>query len=83
MQAVNANFNAADLMELVSLKKYDYTLVNSFWAKTISKRFDNLAVLKDRPFRRNVEISWAVRKNNHRLRKELNLFLPKVKKRSF
>lgn len=83
VKTVDANFNAADLMEFVSLKKYDYTLVNSFWAKTISKRFDNLVVLKGRPFRKNVEISWAVRKNNNRLRKELNSFLPKVRKGSY
>ena len=83
VKEVDANFNAADLMEFVSLKKYDYALVNSFWAETIRKRFDNLVVLKDRPFRKKVEISWAVRKNNNRLRKELNLFLPKVKKGSY
>ena len=83
VEKVDANFNAADLMEFVSLKKYDYTLVNSFWAKTISKRFDNLVVLKDRPFRKKVEISWAVRKNNNRLLSELNSFLPKVKKGSY
>ncbi len=83
IKEVDANFNAADLMEFVSLKKYDYTLVNSFWAKTIGKRFDNLVILKDRPFRKKVEISWALRKNNHQLRKELNLFLPKVRKGSY
>ncbi len=83
VKEVDANFNAADLMEFVSLKKYDYALVNSFWAETISKRFDNLVVLKDRPFRKKVEISWAVRKNNNKLRKELNSFLPKVKKGSY
>ena len=83
VEKVDANFNAADLMEFVSLKKYDYTLVNSFWAKTVSKRFDNLVILKDRPFRKKVEISWAVRKNNNRLRSELNSFLPKVKKGSY
>ncbi len=83
VKTVDANFNAADLMEFVSLKKFDYTLVNSFWAETISKRFDNLVILEEKPFRKQVEISWAVRKNNHQLRKEINLFLPKVKKGSF
>ena len=83
VKEVNANFNAADVMELVSLKKYDYTLVNSFWASTIGKRFKNLVVLKDRPFRKKVKISWGVRKNNEKLLNELNSFLPKVKKGSF
>lgn len=80
VNAVDPNLNAADIMELISLKKYDYTLVNSFWAETISKRFSNLEILKDRAFRKKVEISWAVRKNNHRLLQELNAFLPRVKK---
>ena len=44
-QVVDANFNAADLMQFVSLKKYDYTLVNSYWAETIGKRYKNLVVL--------------------------------------
>lgn len=77
---VDSNLNAEKIMELVSLKKYDYTLVNSFWAETISKRFNNLEVLKDRAFRKKVEIGWAVRKKNSHLLKELNSFLPKVRK---
>ena len=80
---IDANFNAADLIEFISLKKYDYTLVNSFWAETISKGFENLTIIKDKSFRKNVEISWAVRKNNNTLLKELNHFLPKVKKGSY
>lgn len=80
---VDANFNAADLMQFVSLGKYDYTLVNSYWAKTLSKRFENLTVLKDRPFRKKVPISWAVRKENKKLLDELNRFLPTVKKGSY
>lgn len=83
IKEIDANFNAADLMEFISLKKYDYTLVNSFWAETISKRFENIVVLKEKPFRKKVEISWGVRKGNDELLKELNTFLPKVKKGSF
>lgn len=80
IKEVDPNLNAEKIMELVSLKKYDYTLVNSFWAETISKRFKNLEVLKDRAFRKKVEISWAVRKKNSHLLRELNSFLPKVRK---
>jgi membrane-bound lytic murein transglycosylase MltF len=83
-EEVDPNLNAADIMELISLKKYDYTLASSFWAETISRRFgSNLTVLKERPFKRNVPISWAVRKNNPLLLKELNEFLPTVKNGTF
>jgi membrane-bound lytic murein transglycosylase MltF len=83
VEEVNSNFNAADLIEFISLKKYDYTLVNSYWAQTISKGFKNLTIIKDKSFRKRVEISWAVRKNTSALLKELNSFLPKVKKGSY
>jgi len=80
IKRVDPNFNGANIMEFISLKKYDYTLVNSFWAKTISKRFSNLHIIKDNPYRKKVEVSWAVRKNNSKLLEELNTFLPKIKK---
>ncbi|MBL6992196.1 MAG: transporter substrate-binding domain-containing protein [Bacteriovoracaceae bacterium] len=80
VKEVDANLHAGHIMEFVSLKKHDYTLVNSFWAETVGKRYPNLVILKDRPFRKGVKISWAVRKKNHRLLKELNSFLPRVKK---
>lgn len=80
VKEIDPNLNAENIMELVSLKKYDYTLVNSFWAESISKRFKNLVILKDMAFRKNVQISWAARKNNPHLLKELNSFLPKVRK---
>lgn len=80
IEDVDANLNPANILEMISLKKYNYTLVNSFWAETIGKKFDNLIILNDRPFRKKVEISWGVRKESSLLLKELNLFLPKVRK---
>lgn len=81
-ESVDPNFHAGNILELVSLGKFDYTLVNSFWAKTIGKRYSNLVFIKDKSLRHNIKISWAVRKNNPKLLKELNGFLPKVKKGS-
>ena len=80
VETVSPNFHPGDMLELISIGKYDYSLVNSFWAKTISKAFGNLVVLKDPAFRKNVEISWAVRKNNPQLLKIVNRFLPKVRR---
>jgi membrane-bound lytic murein transglycosylase MltF len=80
VEVINPNFNAADIMGFVSLKKYDYTLVNSFWAKTLIKGFKNLAIISDNPFRKKVKINWAVRNNNTKLLNELNAFIPKIKK---
>jgi len=82
VEEVNPNLNADNIMEMIAYKKFDYTLVNSFWAENLSKRFSNLVVLKDRPFRKNVEISWAIRRGSPKLLKELNTFMPKMKKGS-
>lgn len=79
IEQTNPNLHAGDIMDLIALGKYDYTLVNSFWAKTISKLHDGLHIIEENPFRKNVEISWAVRKNNKALLKELDSFLPKIK----
>jgi membrane-bound lytic murein transglycosylase MltF len=80
VREVDANLNAENMMELVSLKSADYTLVNSYWAETIGKRFPNLVILKDRPFRKKVAISWAARKKSLHLLRELNAFMPQVRK---
>lgn len=79
-ESIDSNFNPADVLELISLKKYDYTLVNSFWAKTLSKLFTNLTIIKDQSFRKRVPISWGVNKKHKKILSELNKFLPKVKK---
>jgi membrane-bound lytic murein transglycosylase MltF len=79
IQEAPANLNAENMMELVSLKGADYTLVNSYWAAKLSKRFSNLAVLNEKPFRKRVAIRWAVRKRSPRLLRELNAFIPKVR----
>lgn len=80
VEAIDPNFNPADAMEFVSLKKYDYTLVNSFWAKTLLKGYPNLKIIRDIPMRKKVDISWGVRKTSSKLLKEINAFLPAIKK---
>ncbi|MFT6631251.1 MAG: membrane-bound lytic murein transglycosylase MltF [Bacteriovoracaceae bacterium] len=82
IKTVDPNFHAGNIMEFISLRKYDYTLVNSFWAQTVGKRYKNLIFLNDKSLRKNIDISWAVRKENPKLLNELNSFLPKVKKGS-
>lgn len=79
-EQVNKNFHSGEIMQFISLGKFDYSLVNSFWAKTITKTFENLKVIKDIPFRKKIDIAWAVRKEDTKLLAELNNFLPKIKK---
>jgi membrane-bound lytic murein transglycosylase MltF len=74
------NFNPADVMGFVSMKKYDYTLVNSFWADTLSKGYNNLHIIRKNPFRKKVDIGWAVRQENPKLLAVINKFLPSIKK---
>lgn len=80
IREVDANLNAENMMELVSLKSADYTLVNSYWAGKLTKRFKNLVILREKPFRKRVAIRWAARKRSPRLLSELNSFIPKVRK---
>ncbi len=80
MTEINPNLSPENIIELVSLRKYDYTLANSFWAENMTKRFENLVILNDRPFRKNVSIRWGVRKKSPKLLSEINNFLPKIKK---
>src|SRR5262249_11405708 len=71
-----------NMMEMVSLKGINYTLVNSYWAETIGKSFGNLTIIKDHPFRKKVPIGWAVRKKSPKLLHELDTFIPKIRKGS-
>jgi membrane-bound lytic murein transglycosylase MltF len=70
------------IMDLVSHGLYEYTISDSYLAELAVKAFSNLEILEERPFGREVEISWAVRKEDKKLLREINTFIPKVRKGS-
>ena len=79
---VEEGIHTENIIELVSLGKFDYTIADSYIAEMATKIFDNLVILKDRPFGKNLPIAWAVRKSEKRLAKEINLIMPKMSKGS-
>ena len=69
-------------MDLISNELYDYTISDSYLAELALKAFSNLVILKEKPFGRDVNISWAVRKEDQKLLAEINKFIPKIRKGS-
>jgi len=79
IKPVKEELHTENIMELISLGKYDYTLADSYIAEMALKTFKDLYIHKSRSFGRKVKIAWSVRKNDKDLLKELNLFMPKIK----
>ena len=76
------DLHTENIIELISLGKFDYTLVDSYIADMALKTYKDLHIHKSRAFGRNVPVAWSVRKNNRLLLKELNTFMDKVKEGS-
>jgi membrane-bound lytic murein transglycosylase MltF len=82
IKLVDEVIHTENILELISLGKFDYTIADSYIASMATKIFDNLVILKARPFGKKLPIAWAVRKNNKRLTREINLIMPKMSKGS-
>lgn len=77
---VSESLHTENIMELVSLGRYKYTIADSYLAKSAQKVFKDLVILKDRPFGKKLPIAWAVRKEDKKLLKWINKFVPIIKK---
>lgn len=77
---VSESLHTENIMELVSIGKYEMTLVDSYLAESAIKVFPNLIKLKEREFGRNLPIAWAVRQRNVELLQVINDFMPSIKK---
>lgn len=82
ISVVDENIHTENIIELISLGKYDYTIVDSHLAQYAVKSFPGLEILNERPFAINQKIAWAVRKENKNLLNEINTYLPNIKKGS-
>jgi membrane-bound lytic murein transglycosylase MltF len=76
------DLHTENIIELISLGKFDYTLVDSYIADMALKTYKDLHIHKSRAFGKNIPVAWSVRKNNGLLLKELNIFMDKVKQGS-
>ncbi|MBC76686.1 MAG: lytic transglycosylase F [Halobacteriovoraceae bacterium] len=81
---VNEDLAPEDILDLLSKKKFDYTVVDSNIYEVASKVYPNLVLSETQPFKAKKEhIALAVRKDSKELLKALNEFVPRVKKGSF
>jgi membrane-bound lytic murein transglycosylase MltF len=79
---VNDELHDETIMDLISHGVFDYTVTDSYLAELGVKTFDNLVILKERPFGRDLNISWVVRNEDKKLLSEINQFIPKIRKGS-
>lgn len=79
---VSEELNTENIIELVSLGKYDYTIADSYLAEVSASVFKDIHLHKIKPFGRNQRLAWAVRKEDSTLAKEINAVLPKIRKGS-
>lgn len=80
---VDEDLTPEAIMEQVSLGTYDYALVDSNLYEVAKEVFDDLRLTQEQPFKgKPQQIALATRKDSKELLKELNAFVPKVKKGS-
>jgi membrane-bound lytic murein transglycosylase MltF len=77
---VSEGLHTENIMELVSLGRYNYTIADSYLAKNAQKVFKDLVILKDRPFGKKLPIAWGIRKEDKELLNWINAFIPLIKK---
>ena len=76
------SLDTVNLIELVSLGRYDATAADTVYAEISKNIFSNIEVLK-KPLVRNRKIAWATRFSSPLLVREINSFIPKIKYGSF
>jgi membrane-bound lytic murein transglycosylase MltF len=79
---VSEELNTENIIELVSLGKYDYTIADSYLAEITASVFDQVHLHKIKPFGKNQKLAWAVRQEDSELATEINAVLPKIRKGS-
>lgn len=80
VETVNEELQTGNIIELISLGKYDYTVADSYLADMALNTFDGLAVHQNHIFGKDLGLAWAVKKEDTKLLKEINNFLPKIRK---
>jgi membrane-bound lytic murein transglycosylase MltF len=73
-------FRTEDILEMVNTGLIDFTLADSHLATLASEVFANIKVNEKIVFNSDVRFGWMVRKNNPKLKANLNQFISTVKK---
>jgi membrane-bound lytic murein transglycosylase MltF len=79
---VSEELNTENIIEMVSLGKYDYTVADSYLAEMSASVFSGLHLHKVKPFGKKQRLAWSVRKEDSSLAREINEVLPKIRKGS-
>ncbi|MBW2109500.1 MAG: lytic transglycosylase F [Deltaproteobacteria bacterium] len=69
------SLDTEDILEFVNAGIADLTVVDEYLAQLWSAVYENLVLQSDVQLRRNLNLAWAVRKNNPRLLDKLNGFI--------
>ena len=79
----DSDLDIENILELLAYGKFDYAFTDSHIFNLAKDIYPSLVLAKDQPFQNKTKIAWATRKANNELLKELNTFIPKVRKGSF
>lgn len=79
IELANENLETEDILEMVNADLIQITVADNYLADFWAKLFKNMKVHQKVFLRNNAKIAWAIRKNCPQLKKELNLFVKKVK----
>jgi len=78
---VNPKLEIENIIELLSYGKYEYAMIDSHVYDLTSELYPNIVKSKTQPFEeRKTTIAWALRTESQKLLKEVNSFVPKVRK---
>lgn len=77
---VDEQLQTGNIIELISLGKFDYTMADSYLAEMALETFEGLAVHENHIMGKNIGLAWAVRKADKKLLKEINKIMPRIKK---
>ncbi len=79
IEPANENLETEDILEMANAGLIQITVADNYLANFWAKLFKNLKVHQNLVLRDKAEIAWAVRKDSPKLKKELNLFVKKIK----
>jgi len=79
IKVLTENLGTEDILELISSGALSFTFADSHIAAIWSKILPNIKAYKNITIHTGGKIAWAVRKNNSKLMKNMNVFLKKHK----
>lgn len=83
IQKVNELLETEDILEMTNAGIYQITVADNYLANLWKKILTDLTIHEKLELRAHGQIAWAVRKNNPKLKKELDAFARKVRVGSY